>query len=64
MNAFDWREFLPQRTIGTELCRHLAGMGTPIRIVDLARRFIAACGASPATAIELELVPTPLQVRA
>ncbi len=31
---------------------YVLDMGTPIRIVDLARRLIAACGASPATPIE------------
>jgi FlaA1/EpsC-like NDP-sugar epimerase len=31
---------------------YVLDMGTPIRIVDLARRLITACGASPATPIE------------
>jgi FlaA1/EpsC-like NDP-sugar epimerase len=38
--------------LGRSGTMYVLDMGTPIRIVDLARRLIVACSASPATAIE------------
>lgn len=46
------RLLIEAAAIGHSGGMYVLDMGEPIRIVDLARRLIAACGASPATTIE------------